>query len=382
MEMDLSYILNLLGEERESYFNAVSPPVMQTSNFAFESVEAFRNAIKNEKENFLYTRGNNPTTQIVRKKIAALEGTEDCLLFSSGTAAIAAVLLHTLQSGDHVVCVRSPYSWTQFLLSDFLTKFEIQCTYVDGRDAAQFEAAIRSNTKLLFLESPNTFLFELQDIPAVVSIARKYRLLTAIDNSYAAGILQQPHRLGVDFIIHTATKYLAGHSDVVAGAVCLSQAQAKGMFQRVLMGFGAIPSPHDAWLLLRGLRTLPLRLQRSAETANVLAIHFAQHPRIRRVVHVSHPSHPQFDLAQKQMTGGCGLFAMELDTDNPDKTEAFCNALKRFLLAVSWGGYESLAVPAILKENSDMPAGYVRFYAGLESPDVLIADIEQALGYL
>lgn len=380
--MDLSYILNILGEERDQYFNAVTPPIMQTSNFAFKTVADFRDAINTEQQHHVYTRGNNPTVEIVRKKIAALEGTDDCLVFSSGVAAIAAILLHTLRSGDHVICVKSPYSWTQYLLTEVFPEYNITTTFIDGREMSQFEQAIQSNTKLIYLESPNTFWFELQDLEAVSKLARKHHIFTAIDNSYAAGIYQHPHKLGVDFVIHTATKYLAGHSDVVAGAVCGNSEHIAGMFRRVFMGFGAVPSPHDAWLLLRGMRTLPIRLEKSASNAEMIVEHFMGHPKIERIIHPFHPSHPQFALAQKQMTRGCGLFAMILKTENKTQVEAFCNSLERFLMAVSWGGYESLIVPACIKIGDDYPAGFVRFYAGLEEANVLIADIEKALQYI
>ena len=333
--MDLSYILNILGEERDQYFNAVTPPIMQTSNFAFKTVADFRDAISAEQQHHVYSRGNNPTVEIVRKKIAALEGTDDCLVFSSGVAAIAAVLLHALRSGDHVICVKSPYSWTQYLLTEVFPEYQIATTFIDGRELSQFQDAIQPNTKLIYLESPNT-----------------------------------------------ATKYLAGHSDVVAGAVCANAEHIAGMFRRVFMGFGAVPSPHDAWLLLRGMRTLPIRLEKSASNAEMIVEHFMGHPKIERIIHPFHPSHPQFALAQKQMTRGCGLFAMILKTQNKDQVEAFCNNLERFLMAVSWGGYESLIVPACIKIGDDYPAGFVRFYAGLEEANVLIADIEKALQYI
>jgi cystathionine beta-lyase/cystathionine gamma-synthase len=377
--MDISYILNILGEERSDYFDAVTPPIVQTSNFAFKTVADFKAAIAQEKNAHLYTRGNNPTTEIVRKKIAALEGAEDCLIFSSGAAAISSVLLYTLKSGDHVVCVRSPYSWTHFLLTQIFTRFQVETTFVDGRDTSLIEAAVQPNTKLIYLESPNTFAFELQDLSAICRFAQSKQIFTAIDNSYSGGLYQQAHTMGVDFIIHTATKYLAGHSDVVAGAVCGKQAHMDVLFREIFMAFGAVLSPHDSWLLLRGLRTLPLRLQKSAENAERIIHHFEKHPDIQEIIYPYHPSHPQYELAKKQMVRGSGLFAMVLRTGDYLKTEAFCNRLQRFLLAVSWGGYESLVVPASIKENSELPAGYVRFYAGLEEADVLIADIEQAL---
>lgn len=380
--MDLSYILNVLGEDRDSYFNAVSPPIMQTSNFAFRTVEEFRRATKNELESHLYTRGNNPTTEIVRKKIAALEGTDDCLIFSSGVAAISATIFHSVKNGDHVICVESPYSWTYYLLKEVLPGYGIETTFVDGRNIEQFENAILPNTRLIFLESPNTFWFDLQDLKVVCDLARSKNIITAIDNSYCSPLYQQPHALGVDLVCHTATKYLAGHSDVVAGVICADRAHIDAIFKTEFMAYGAVPSPHDAWLLLRGLRTLPLRLEKSASNAEQLIAWLEQHPKVEKIIYPFHAAHPQFELAKKQMQRGSGLFAVLLKTNDKNKIEQFCNALQRFLLAVSWGGYESLVFPACIKEGNDYPVNFVRFYTGLEEAEVLIADIENALQYI
>ncbi len=380
--MDISYILNVLGEDRENYFNAVAPPIMQTSNFAFKTVEEFREATKNELQSHFYTRGNNPTTEILRKKIAALEKTEDCLLFSSGVAAIAAAILNTVKNGDHVICVESPYSWTSYLLKNIAPQYGITTTFVDGKNIENFTAAIRANTKLIFLESPNTFWFDLQDIRAVTDLAKKHRITTAIDNSYCTPLYQQPYTLGVDLVCHTATKYLSGHSDVVAGVICGSKEKIDSIFRNEYMTFGAVLSPHDAWLMLRGLRTLPLRLEQSVSSTEKVIAHFMEHEKVEKIIYAFHPAHPQFELAKKQMKRGGGLFAMLLKTNDPKKIENFCDHLNRFLLAVSWGGYESLVFPACIKTGSDYPVNFVRFYIGLEAPEVLIADIEQALQYI
>lgn len=380
--MDISYILNILGEDRENYFNAVSPPIMQTSNFAFKTVEEFRQATKNELASHLYTRGNNPTTEILRKKIAALEGTDDCLLFSSGVAAIAAAVLNSVKHGEHVICVESPYSWTSYLLKNIAPGYGISTTFVDGKKIENFEAAIQPNTKLIFLESPNTFWFDLQDIQAVTALAKKYHITTAIDNSYCTPLYQQPHLSGVDLICHTATKYLSGHSDVVAGVICGNAEKIDNIFRNEYMTFGAVLSPHDAWLMLRGLRTLPLRLEQSVSSAEKVIAHFEHHEKVEKIIYPFHVSHAQFDLAKKQMKRGGGLFAMLLKTDDQRKIENFCNHLNRFLLAVSWGGYESLVFPACIKTGSDYPINFVRFYIGLEEASLLIEDIEQALNYI
>lgn len=380
--MDISHILNALGEERSGYFNAVTPPIVQTSNFAFPTVAELRAAMQHEMQSYLYSRGNNPTVEIVRKKIAALEHTEDALIFSSGVAAIAAAVMHVVKQGDHVICVRNPYSWTSFLFNNLLIKYGITTTYVDGKDISHFENAIQHNTTLIFLESPNTFLLELQDLAGVAKLAKSKNIRTIIDNSYCTPLYQNPHLLGIDIVVHTATKYLAGHSDVVAGVVCADNKTIEAIFKNEFMCIGAIPSPHDAWLLLRGLRTLELRLQRSSENAKALVSFLSQHPKVKQVIYPHHPSHPQFALAEKQMKNSSGLFSVLLNTDSAEQIEKFCNALRRFLMAVSWGGHESLVFPACASSHSQYPVNFVRFYTGIEQADVLIADVKQALEIL
>src|SRR4030095_3336030 len=203
MEDHLSFILNDLGEDRENYFNAIAPPVIQTSNFVFPDVEIFRKSILDEMHSYVYTRGNNPTVEILRKKIAALEGTEDALIFASGSAAIAAAVMSCVGQKDHIICVRHPYSWTSTLVSKYLPKYGVEYDFVDGSDIKAIEALVRPSTRLLFLESPNTFTFELQDIRACVEIAKKNNIITAIDNSYSSPLFQQPAKMGVDIVIHT-----------------------------------------------------------------------------------------------------------------------------------------------------------------------------------
>src|ERR1019366_5549645 len=217
--MDLSYILNELGEERENYFNAVSPPIIQTSNFTFKTVSDFRGALAEEYDALLYSRGQNPTINILRQKLAALDGAEDALVFSSGIAAISVPILALLKQGDHVVAVENPYSWTIKLFNNFLPKFGISTTFVDGSKVENIENAILPNTKLIYLESPNTFSYELQDLKAVAQLAKTNGILTMIDNSYCGPLYQQPIKLGIDLVAQSATKYIGGHSDVVAGGL-------------------------------------------------------------------------------------------------------------------------------------------------------------------
>jgi cystathionine beta-lyase len=384
--MDLSYILNDLGEDREAYFNAVTPPIIQSTNFAFRSVSQMRKDLENEADAYFYTRGNNPTVEILRKKMAALEGTEDALIFASGGAAVTAAVMGNLNAGDHLVCVQKPYGWTAKLLQKLLPRFGVTATFVDGTDAASYEKAIQPNTKLLYLESPNSLTFSLQDVEAVTAIARKHGLLTVMDNSYCTPLNQQPVAMGVDLVVHSATKYLCGHSDALAGVVCGTRDMMAKLFDAEFMTLGGVISPFNAWLILRGLRTLHLRMERSAQSTPKVVEFLQNHPRVAKVYYPFLPSHPQYALAQKQMKRPGGMFSVELKADAVPEVERFCDSLKRFVLATSWGGYESLVYPmAVLAgasnyANPELNWRLVRFYVGLEEPDVLIADLEQALG--
>ena len=386
--MHLSEILNQLGENRDRYFNAVSPPVIQTSNFAFSELDDFRRAMSDELAAHLYTRGNNPTVHILRQKLAALEGAEDALVFGSGVAAVAAAILAQVRSGDHIVCVRSPYSWTKSLLMNYLPRFGVEHTFVDGTDLGQIEAAIRPNTRLLYLESPNSLTFELQDLEACARLAKRYGLVSCIDNSHCSPIFQQPIRSGIDLVVHSGTKYLNGHSDVVLGVLCGSREMVKRIFETEYMTLGAILPPHDAALVLRGLRTLPLRMERIDRSTRMIVERLERHPKVERLHYPLSPSSPQYELARRQMSGAGGLFSLELRADSPERMEAFFRRLQRFLLAVSWGGHESLVLPFVGfygipgRPAPELPWNFVRFYIGLEDPEWLWEDLQNALEIL
>ena len=383
--MDLSYILNELGEERENYFNAIAPPIVQSSNFSFRNVADFRKALSDEYEAILYSRGNNPTVDILRKKLAALDGAEDALVFGSGIASISIPLLALLNQGDHVVSVAKPYSWTIKLFERLLPKFGITTTFVDGTKTENIEKAIQPNTKLIYLESPNTFTYELQDLAAVAALAKSRGLLTMIDNSYCSPINQKPYTMGIDLVAQSATKFIGGHSDVVAGVVTGSKAIIKKIFDAEFLNIGGNISPMNAWLLIRGLRTLPLRLQRSCDSTKKVIAYLDTHPKIERIIFPFHKDFPQVELAKKQMHDAGGLFSIVLKVNTLEEVEKFCNSLKHFFLAVSWGGHESLVIPSAvsIKPNefdvSNPTHRLIRVYIGLEDPDYLIADLKQAL---
>lgn len=380
--MDLSYILNHLGEDREEYFNAVAPPVMQTSNFAFQTVDEMRRGLREEFSYPAYTRGVNPTVEMLREKMAALEGAEDALVFASGSGAIASAVMSNVNQGDHIVSIRNPYSWTNTLFTKLLPGFGVETSFVDGNDPANFERAIRPETRIFYLESPNSFTFELQDLRAVSAIAKKHGILTMIDNSYSSPLYQQPISMGVDLSIHSATKYIGGHSDTIAGIVCGSREMMRRIFDSGYMTLGGIAAPFNAWLLLRGLRTLQLRLDRSSESATKIIQALQQEPAVEKIFYPLYEGNPQYELARQQMTKAGGLFTIAIRAASIADVEKFCNSLKRFLLAVSWGGHESLVMPRCLGmalDSKEEGFNLVRFYVGLEEPDLLIKDIRQAL---
>ena len=382
--MDLPYILNHLGEEREEYYGAVTPPIFQTSNFCFRTVAEMREKLKRELETPFYSRGYNPTVAILRKKIAALEKAEDALVFSSGSAAVAAAVMSIVKAGDHVVCIEKPYSWTNTLISKYLAKYGVTYTFVKGGELASFEKAVQPNTKLIYLESPNSLTFEMQDIEAITTFAKSKNITTIIDNSYNSPINQTPIDLGVDIVLHSATKYLNGHSDVVAGVVCGSKERIMKMMGEEYMTLGSVISTSDAALILRGLRTLELRVNRSAESAKKVADFFEKHPKIKQLNYPFSINNPQLHLAKKQMKQGGGLLSIFLNVEKEEQVEFFCNNLKRFLMATSWGGYESLVFPicalgASKSFENPLPWNLVRLYIGLEDPELLIEDLKQAL---
>lgn len=380
--METSRIINHLGEHREEYYMASTPPTIQAVNFIFDTVADMRDGLARESEIPFYTRGNNPTTQILQEKMAALEGTEACLAFASGSAAVGAAVMSNVSQGDHIICVKKPYSWTNKLLNLYLPRFGVSATMVDGTDVQNFEKAILPNTKLIILESPNSWTFELQDVPAVAALAKKHGIITIMDNSYCTPLNFRPADYGVDIVCHSATKYISGHSDVVAGILCCSKAMYQKIFAGEFMTLGGIISPFNASMLLRGLRTLPIRLKEVAASTLKVVDYLKHHPLVEKVYYPFMPEHPQYELATKLIKQPGGQFSITLNTTDPAKIEAFCNHLELFLMACSWGGYESLIFPAITLYDSenyqtkDLPINMIRFYVGLDNPDELIRDLK------
>lgn len=386
--MDLSYILNELAEDRDDYFRAVSPPIVQTSNFAFKKVDELRKSFEDEYSTWLYSRGLNPTVDILRKKLAALDGAEDCLVFNSGAAAIFAAVLANVKSGDHIVSVKDPYTWARKMFDEILPRFQVTVTYIDGSSIENFEKAIQSNTTVIYLESPNSWMFDLQDLQAVAKLAKSKNIVTICDNSYCTPIYQKPYEMGIDLTLQSATKYIGGHSDVVAGVLSGSSKQITRIFNSEYNNIGSGIQPFNAWLLIRGLRTLPTRLERITRSTQAVITFLKSHPLVERVIFPLDPDFPQYELAKKQMKGSCGLLTFILKTQSCEAIESFCNSLKHILMAVSWGGHESLIIPkcaGMPRDQFDPGQALhrsLRLYVGLEEPEYIISDLAQALNVI
>ena len=382
--MDVSYIINEFAEDRDEYFRAIAPPIMQTSNFAFKTVDDLRKSFEDEYSTWLYSRGLNPTVEILRKKLAALDAAEDCLVFNSGAAAIFASVLANVKSGDHIVSVRGVYTWAQKMFNEILPRFNVTTTYIDGTDTQNFLTATKENTSLWYMESPNSWTYELQDLHTVAALAKERNIITICDNSYCTPLYQRPVEYGIDLVLQSATKYISGHSDTIAGVLSGSKKMIEKIFNSEYMNIGSGIQPFNAWLLIRGLRTLPARLDRITKTTLAVVDYLKNHERVEQIFFPFDESFPQYELAKKQMNGACGLLTFIIKTKHIETIEMFCNSLQHILMAVSWGGHESLIIPAcsgIKREAFDaaiLKHRSLRLYVGLEDAAYIINDLEQS----
>ncbi|MBY3597819.1 PLP-dependent transferase [Rhizobium bangladeshense] len=364
-----------------NFADAVVPPIFQTSLFTFSDYDEMITVYRGEKVRPTYTRGLNPTVRAFEEMLAKLEGAEDALGFASGMAAISSAVLSFVEPGDRIVAVRHVYPDAFRLFGTILKRMKIEVTYVDGRDEEAVASAL-PGAKLLYLESPTSWVMEAHDVGALAALARRHGVVSMIDNSWASPFFQRPLTLGVDLVIHSASKYLGGHSDVVAGVVAGSKEMIGRIKAETYPYLGGKLSPFDAWLLIRGLRTLPLRMK--AHEASALEI--ARRLQWLEVVEtVCHPG-----LANRLpagLNGTSGLFSFIL-RDGVD-IRAFADHLKLFKLGVSWGGHESLIVPGevVLQQKAQpnsaqtfgIHARSVRLHVGLEGTEALWRDIEEAL---
>ncbi|HEY0866517.1 MAG TPA: PLP-dependent aspartate aminotransferase family protein [Fimbriimonas sp.] len=366
----------------QSHTGAVAPPIYQTSTFVFDTMDELLAAMAKNPAGppYHYSRVGNPSVELAEKKIAALEGTEACRLFGSGMAAISSAILSCVDAGSNVILVDTCYNPTRVLLRDYLAKFGVSLTMVAGTCTDEVLDAIRPETRLVFLESPSSLLFRLQDVAAIATACRERGISTAIDNTYSTPLHFQPAKLGIDLVCHSATKFLSGHSDVVAGAICASRERIERITRNEVSLLGAVLHPFSAWLLTRGMRTLQLRLRQHEAAGNAVAAWLEDRPEVARVHHVSLPSHPQHKLFRRMMKGSSGLFSFEPKVQDADRVKAFADRLRLFGRGVSWGGYESLVIALPVHPiDYPEPRWIVRLFCGLEEPEDLLRDLEQAL---
>jgi len=389
-KVKLETMLMHLGEERQDYMGAVVPPIFQNSLFTFDGWDAIDKAFDDRVNSYIYSRGKNPTVSIVQDKLAAMAGGEKAQLFPSGMAAISAAILSCINEGDHMIAIKNMYGPANNLILKYLKpKMKIEVTFVSGENLEEFEKSIQKNTKLIYLESPSSAIFSLQDLKAVSKLAKSRKIKTIVDNTWATPLFQKPIALGIDLEVHSVSKYIGGHSDLVAGLIIGKKKDLDRIYLREYEWLGAKIAPFEAWLILRSLRTLPIRLAQHQKSALKVAQFLEKHPKIKSVRYPGLKSFPQYKLAKKQMTGFTGLMSFQLATNKLTQVKKFVNSVEIFSIGVSWGGHESLIyAPAIsyLKELSadqfkglGISMGDIRISIGLENVDDLLADLTRAL---
>jgi cystathionine gamma-synthase len=378
------------GEPHRKPYGALTTPIVQTSTYTFSNTAEIlgfmqRKADGQPEVRDEYGRYSNPTQSVAERKLAALEGGEQALLFASGMCAITTTMLSLLSAGEHLILVSGVYRRTQDFASKFLPRWGIEATSVAIDDHAALAAAIRPTTRLIFAESPTNPYLRVMDLGHLVELAQKHGILTAIDSTFATPINMRPLEQGLDLVIHSATKYLAGHNDLLAGAVIGSR-DALATIQEARGVLGGVSSPHDAYLLLRGLKTLDLRVRRQNENALQVARFLEEHPAVRRVYYPGLPSHPDYEIARRQMSGFGGVVSFEIEGDM-ERTGRFVDLLRMPYIGPTLGGVESIAQQQAIfvslepeeRRRAGITDNLVRYALGIEDADDLIADLEQAL---
>ena len=373
------------GEEYDKYYNAIVPPIFMNSLNVFEEIDDYFNAKVHDKHTYVYGRVQNPTVRILEDKVAALEHGVAAFAFGSGMAAATTAVLSVVKTGDNIVCLRNAYGPLKNFVENYCpTHLGTTLTYVKGNEITDFEESITDKTSLVILESPSSVVFSLQDVEAVSRIAHEHGAKVYIDNSFCTPIFSTPLDMGADIVMHTMSKYMGGHSDVIGGVLAVRDEELANTIVTNRELFGGIMGPMEAWLVLRGLRTLSVRVKAHEETAMQVAEFLEKHPKVDKVYYTGLKSHPQYNLVQKQQKGSTGLMTFEIKGTAEDAKKVV-NSLKVFKIGVSWGGFESLACMPHLRCDEQacqwLGAGQhlIRIHCGLEGTDALIADLEQAL---
>ncbi|ALQ70213.1 methionine gamma-lyase [Bacillus thuringiensis] len=370
------------GYTSEEHKGSLTPPLFQTSTFTFETAQQGEASFAGVDPSYIYSRLGNPTVKLFEERMAVLEGGEEALAFGSGMAAISATLIGFLKAGDHIICSNGLYGCTYGFLEVLEEKFMITHSFCDMEAEADIENKIRQNTKLIFVETPINPTMKLIDLKQVIRVAKRNGLLVIVDNTFCSPYLQRPLELGCDAVVHSATKYIGGHGDVVAGVtICKTKALAEKI-RPMRKDIGGIMAPFDAWLLLRGLKTLAVRMDRHCDNAEKIVSFLKNHDAVEGVWY------PEGELASRQMKRGGGVISFSVK-GGKEETQAFINDLHFITIAVSLGDTETLiqhpatmthaAIPAELRQEMGIYDNLIRLSVGLESWEDIVSDLEQAL---
>lgn len=376
------------GYDAELHHGSLTMPLYQTSTFSFPTAEQGEHRFAGEEEGYIYSRLGNPTVQLLEDRIMALEKGEGALAFGSGMAAVSTILVHLTKAGDHVLCSRGIYGCTFGLLNIMEEKYNIthDLLLMDSEEA--IEKAIKPETVCIYLETPINPTMELVDLQAVVNVAKRHGIRVVVDNTFSSPYIQQPISLGVDFAVHSATKYINGHGDVIAGLLVGNNAEEMAQIRKsVQKDYGGIISPFDAWLLLRGIKTLPIRMERHTANAEKILSFLKQQPLVEETFYPFDPDNPQYAIAKQQMSAGGGLISFTVK-GGKENAQQFLDCLSLIKIAVSLGDAETLiqhpatmthsVVPAEERKMMGISDALLRLSVGLEHPDDLINDLENA----
>lgn len=376
------------GRINDEQFGSLATPLYQTSTFIFENAQQGADRFAGEAEGYIYSRLGNPTTRQLEMRVAAMEGMEDAAATATGMGAVSGALLANLSCGDHLISSKAVYGCSFALMNHQLTRWGIEVTFVDMANPAEIEAVIKPNTKVMFLETPVNPNLAVYDLAVIGKIAQQHNIISVVDNTFLTPVLQQPRKYGIDIVVHSATKYLNGHGDVVAGIICGTTEMIMNIKMTVLKDIGATMSPHDAWLIMRGLKTLPIRMERHCSNAEKIAEFLEAHESVSQVYYPGLKSHPGHKFIGSQMKAAGGVIAFEIKSDLAGGGD-FINRMQLFSIAVSLGDAESLIQhPASMThspytQEERLAAGIsdslIRISVGLENVDDLMADLSQSL---
>jgi len=369
-------------------FGSATVPIYQSSTFGFKSADDAAKCFLGEKDGFIYTRVSNPTIQALERQIAILEGGFGGIATSSGMGAVSTIYMSLLKQGDHMISTSAVYGSSRVVMESYFSKFGVESTYITTSNIENIKKAIKPNTKVLYIETPSNPTMEVTDIEACVALAREHNIITVIDNTFCSPYLQRPLEYGADIVLNSMTKFINGHADVVAGMIVARNEELYTALHATMINMGCNMDPHQAYLVLRGVKTLAIRIERAQQNAMKIAKHLESHPKVEWVKYPGLKSHPQYELAKKQMSGPGTMICFELKSGfNAGKT--LMNNVKLAMLTVSLGGIETLIQhPASMthsnlsveaKEKANITQGLVRIAVGIEDVEDIIADLDQAL---